>query len=256
MKVLIVDDEAHARGRLASLLEEIDAETGIGIEIVGEAGDGMVALELAQSARPDLILLDIAMPEVDGLDVARHLSEPRPLVIFQTAYHEYALEAFDRQALDYVVKPIKKARLIQALERAKGRLATLERAGAWNGGALDEIGSLLGHSRVRPARMLVRHGAGHRLLAVRDVLRFSAEEGLVRAHTNRDAPVADYTLAELEARFAADFIRVSRADLVSLTHIQRIVGNGDGSATLTLSDGSSVHVSRRRAADVKRALDT
>src|SRR5688572_9389174 len=103
MRILIVDDEAAARSRLASLIEEIDAE---GTEIVGEAPDGMRALELVRRARPDVLLLDITMPEVDGFDVARHLPEPRPLVIFQTAHHEFALQAFDHDALDYVVKPV------------------------------------------------------------------------------------------------------------------------------------------------------
>jgi len=252
MRLLIVDDEAAARRRLASLVEEIDPAD---IEIVGEAHDGVAALELVRSRQPDVILLDIAMPEVDGLDVARHLPEPRPLVIFQTAYHEYALQAFDQQALDYVVKPVRKERLAQALERARGRLAMLQQADRWNAASLERLGSALGYQRVRPARLLVRHGTGHRLLPVRDVMRFSAADGLVHAHTSEGAPVTDYTLGELEARLAGGFVRVSRADLVNLSQVQRIVSNGDGSATLTLGDGTAVHVSRRRAADVRRTLD-
>src|SRR5512145_2783763 len=114
MRILIVDDEAPARRRLASMLEEIASED---VEIIGEADNGMTALELARSSRPDVILLDIAMPEVDGFDVARHLAEPRPLIIFQTAYHEHALQAFDHGALDYVVKPVRKERLARAIER-------------------------------------------------------------------------------------------------------------------------------------------
>ncbi len=251
MRLLIVDDEAAARTRLASLVEEIDPD----IEIVGEAADGVAALELVRTARPDVILLDIAMPEVDGLDVARHLPQPRPLIIFQTAYHEYALEAFDQQALDYVVKPVRMERLAQALERARGRLTTLERAGMWSPGSLEKLGSALGHQRALPARLLVRQGAGHRLLPLRDVLRFSADEGLVHAHTREGSSVTDYTLGELETRLAGGFVRVSRADLVNVAHVLRIVSNGDGSATLTLGDGSTVRVSRRRAADVRRALE-
>jgi DNA-binding LytR/AlgR family response regulator len=251
MRLLIVDDEAAARTRLASLVEEIDQ----GIEIVGEAADGVAALELARTAAPDVILLDIAMPEVDGFDVARHLPEPRPLIIFQTAYHEYALEAFDQQALDYVLKPVRRERLAQALERARGRLATLERARLWSPGSLEKLGSALGHRRPHPARLLVRQGAGHRLLPLGEVLRFAADEGLVHAHTREGSPVTDYTLVELETRLAGGFVRVSRADLVNLAHVLRIVSNGDGSATLTLGDGSTVHVSRRRAADVRAALE-
>jgi DNA-binding LytR/AlgR family response regulator len=253
MKILIVDDEAHARRRLAELIEEIDAEyDSLALEIVGEAASGVAALDLARQRRPDVVLLDIAMPEVDGLDVVRHLPEPRPLVIFQTAYEHYALAAFDYQALDYVVKPVRKERLARALERARDRMATVPPALA--GVSLDAIGTALGHTRVRPARVLVRDGAGHRLLAVRDVLRFNAGDGLVRAVTARESAATDYTLGELETRLGSDFVRVSRADLVHVAHVARVLGSGDGSATLVMSDGARVHVSRRRAAGVKRAL--
>ena len=252
MRILIVDDEAAARSRLASLIEEIDAA---GMEIVGEASDGVRALELARSARPDVLLLDITMPEVDGFDVARHLPEPRPLVIFQTAHHEFALQAFDHDALDYVVKPVRRERLAQALERARARLASLKPPSGWAPDALSRLGSALGYQPARPTRLLVRHGAGHRLLLLSEVLRFSAADAVVYAHTISGSPIADYTLAELEARFAGAFVRASRSDLVNVAHIERIVSNGDGSATLTLSDRTNVRVSRRRAADVRSVLD-
>jgi len=254
MKILIVDDEAHARRRLAALVEEIDAEyDGLALEIVGEAASGIAALDLARERRPDVLLLDIAMPEVDGLDVVRHLPEPRPLVIFQTAYEQYALEAFDHQALDYVVKPVRKDRLARALERARDRIAAVHPA--LGRASLDQIGAALGHTRVRPARVLVRDGAGHRLIAVRDVIRFAAGDGLVRAITARESAVTDYTIGELETRLGSDFVRVSRADLVHIAHVARVLGTGDGAATLVMSDGARVHVSRRRAADVRRGLE-
>jgi len=260
MRVLIVDDEAPARRRLAGLIEEIDQETAAAeatarLEIVGEAADGASALELVRSTTPDVVLLDVAMPEVDGLDVARHLKEPRPLIIFQTAYHEYALQAFEEQALDFVVKPVKKDRLAQALERARIRLATLQKAGLLTPDGLQRLGSALGHQRIRPARLLVRQGAGHRLLPIRSVSRFSAAEGLVHAHTATETPVTDYTLGELEERLGSGFVRISRADLVNVTHVERITSNGDGSATIRLSTGEALRVSRRRAADVRRLLE-
>jgi DNA-binding LytR/AlgR family response regulator len=250
MKVLIVDDEAAARRRLAQLVEEIDPT---GIEIVGEAADGIRALTLVEERRPDVILLDIAMPEVDGFDVARHLRPPRPLVIFQTAYHEFALKAFDHEALDYVTKPVRKERLAQALERARARLA-IRPAAEFQPGALERLGATLGYERARPARLLVRQGAGHRLVAMRDILRFAADAGLVYAHAAAGSSVVDYTLGELETRTAGSFVRVSRADLVNLVHVQTIASNGDGSATLTLHGGHRVRVSRRRAAEVRKIL--
>src|SRR5512134_2503213 len=100
MRALIVDDEAAARTRLAALLAELD------VEVVGEASDGVAALDEIRALRPDVVLLDIVMPEADGFEVARHLPEPKPLVIFQTAYGDRALTAFDHEAVDYVVKPI------------------------------------------------------------------------------------------------------------------------------------------------------
>jgi two-component system, LytTR family, response regulator AlgR len=249
LRVLIVDDEPAARGRLAALIEEIDPT---GVEIVGEAGDGVAALDLARERNPDVILLDIAMREIDGFDVARHLAAPRPLIIFQTAYSEYALQAFEHDALDYVVKPVRRERLAQALERARARLTLRP---SWDATALEQLGVALGHRSARPARLLVRHGAGHKLVTVREILRFTAADGLVYAQTAVGTSVTDYTLNELETRMGDGFARVSRADLVNIGQVRGIASNGDGSATLTLSDGTAVHVSRRRTVEVRRALE-
>ena len=249
MRVLIVDDEEAARRRLALLLAELD------VEVVGEAAHGLEALQIVQDRRPDLLLLDIAMPEVDGFDVARHLPEPRPLIVFQTAYDEYALQAFDHEALDYVVKPVTRERLAQALERARRRLAERE-APALTGDLFARLEAAVRRPRA-PVRMrlLVREGRGHRLLPLRQILRFTAEEGLAYAHTRERRYLTDYTLHELEERSAGLFARVSRTDLVNLDAVEHLVRGGDGSATLTLADGSTVRVSRRRAAELKAALE-
>lgn len=248
MRVLIVDDEAAARTRLAALLAELD------VEVVGEASDGVSALDEIRALRPDVVLLDIVMPEADGFEVARHLPEPKPLVIFQTAYGDRALTAFDHEAVDYVVKPISLVRLRQAIDRARRRLAERSAAGI-TPALLARIEAAAGTSRpVRRTRVLVRHGAGHRALPLRDVLRFVAEEGLVYAVTPAGRHLTDYTLNELEARLSGIFVRANRAELAQLDRIERLTSNGDGSATLTLADGTVVHVSRRRAASVRRAL--
>jgi DNA-binding LytR/AlgR family response regulator len=251
VRVLIVDDEAAARRRLAALIEEVGEAD---LEIVGEASSGLEALDLTRDRRPDVVLLDIAMPEVDGFDVARHLPSPRPLVIFQTAYHEYALQAFEHEALDYVVKPVTRERLAQALERARGRLAERRPPDGIDSGTLERLGTALGYQPARPARILVRHAAGHRLVPVREILRFRADEGLVYADASAGSAATDYTLNELEARMRGTFVRVSRAELVSVAYVQGIASNGDGSATLTLTGGTTVHVARRRAAAVREAL--
>jgi DNA-binding LytR/AlgR family response regulator len=249
MRALIVDDEPAARLRLATMLEELD------VEVVGEATNGVEALELARDRRPDVLLLDIVMPEVDGFDVARHLPEPRPLVIFQTAHDEHALRAFDHEAVDYVVKPVTLVRLERALARARRRLAEAERTPLPRA-LLERLEAAVAHAAPAPAkpRLLVRDHGGHRLLALADVVRFATDGGVVFAFTDTGRFLTDYTLGELEARTAGGFVRCSRGDLVQIDRIRRIASNPDGSALLTLADGGKVRVSRRRSADVRQAL--
>jgi DNA-binding LytR/AlgR family response regulator len=247
VRVLIVDDEAAARARLARMLEELD------VECAGEAESGVRALEQVRALRPTLLLLDIAMPEVDGFDVARHLPEPRPLIVFQTAHDEHALRAFEHEAVDYIVKPVTLERLAAALERARRRLQRADDS-TLSSELLQRLQAELGAAARRP-RILVRHGSGHRLVALRDVARFCAEQGLVEVHASGERHGCDYTLVELEARTAGEFVRASRSELVNLAHVERIASNGDGSARLTLRDGSTVRVSRRRATTVRLALD-
>ena len=247
MRVLIVDDEPNARRRLGIMLEELD------VEVAGEAGNGVEALQLVRERAPDVLLLDISMPEVDGFDVARHLPEPRPLLIFQTAYHEYALKAFEHEALDYVVKPVTLDRLKNALERAQRRIDA-HRPVELSPELLQRLTNAVGESN-RAARVLVNDGTGHRLLGYRDINRFVAEEGRVFAQTNTARFACDYTLNELEERTTGSFVRASRAELVNIERIQRIESSGEGLAVLTLLDGYRVNVSRRRVPDVRRVLE-
>jgi len=250
MRVLIVDDEPAARERLARMLAELD------VEVAGEAADGLAALDLAARLRPDVVLLDIEMPEVSGLDVARRLAEPRPLVVFQTAFDQYALDAFEREALDFLLKPVTRERLGQALARAGRRLAereTITRVTAEMAARLEQVIHRQAPPRP-PRRLLVRYQAGHRLLPVAEIDRFVAEDGVVYAATRTARHLVDDSLDELERRLAALFVRASRADLVAIDRIDRIVGNGDGSATIALTDGTTCRVSRRRAAGVRAAL--
>ena len=244
MRALVVDDEAPARRRLADLLEEL------GVEVLGEAANGLEALEIARHRRPEVIFLDVSMPEVDGFDVARHLDEPRPLIVFQTAYTQFAVKAFDHEALDFIVKPVTRERLAQAIDRVSRRTA----AAQWDVSELARFGATIGHVATRPERLLVRHGSEHRLLPVADIERFTTEEGLVCANTPAGVHGTDYTLNELEERLRGVFVRTSRSELVAVARITAIRSNGDGSATLTLASGVTVHVSRRRAAGVRNLL--
>lgn len=244
MRALVVDDEAAARRRLADLLEEL------GVEVVGEAANGLSALDMTRDRQPDVLFLDVSMPEVDGFDVARHLPDPRPLIVFQTAYTEFAVKAFEHDALDYLVKPVTRDRLAQAIERIARRTP----ASTWSTGDLATFGAAIGHVALRPERLLVRHGAGHRLIPLAEIERFTAAEGLVYAHVASGTLGTDYTLNELEDRLRGAFVRASRSDLVNVRLVTAIASNGDGSATLTLASGAAVHVSRRRSAAVRSAF--
>ncbi len=248
VRVLIVDDEPAARRRLEIMLGELD------IEVVGQATNGIEALELIAAHQPDVVLLDIAMPEVDGFDVARHLPDPKPLIVFQTAYDDFALEAFDHEAVDYVVKPVTLERLQRALERANRRLATHAEP-VFSPELVERLqAAIRSGTSVHKARLLVREGSGHRLVSLSDIIRITSKDGALRAHATTGTYFADYTLVELEERGGGRFLRPNRSELVNVAHIERIESTGDGSATLTLSEGTSVHVSRRRASEVRRLL--
>ncbi len=249
VRVLVVDDESAARRRLSIMLAELD------VELVGEAANGLDALRLARERKPDLLLLDITMPEVDGFDVAQHLPEPKPLIVFQTAFDEFALEAFDHEAIDYLVKPVTLPKLQRAIERARERWESVRGQGL-SSDVLQQLRSALKPGAGAPARVLVRDQGGHRLVSYRDILLFRAEQGTVRARIDDNDFLTDYTLADLEQRLGPAFVRPSRSELVNLERVERIASNGDGSATLTLLGGTTIHVTRRRAADVKRHLES
>jgi DNA-binding LytR/AlgR family response regulator len=245
MRALVVDDEAPARRRLADLLDEL------GVAVIGEAGNGLEALDLARARHPDVIFLDIAMPEVDGFDVARRLDDPRPFIVFQTAYAEFAVAAFEHEALDYLVKPVTRERLAQAVNRIERRATP---PAAWDPEQLAQFGAAIRHTSGRPERVLVRQGPGHALVPVADIEHFTSDERLVYAHTAAAAHGTDYTLTDLEERLGGAFVRVSRSALVNLAQVVGIASDGDGSATLTLRSGRAVPVSRRRSGAIRALL--
>ncbi len=185
MRVLIVDDEAAARRRLSIMLDDLD------VEVVGEAENGVQALELVVERRPDVLMLDISMPEVDGFDVARHLPDPKPLIVFQTAYDEHALEAFEHEAVDYLVKPVSRRKLERALDRVRERLGDGGAGGSSAGissAVLRQLRSAVAPSLAATTpRVLVRERGGHRLVPYREIVLFAAAEGVVYAHTEESS---------------------------------------------------------------------
>jgi two-component system response regulator AlgR len=241
--VLIVDDESPARARLRQLIEDLGEW-----QIAGEAAHGRQALDLCHSLDPDVVLLDIRMPEMDGLQVARHLTslEDGPAVIFTTAYSDYAIQAFDAQAIGYVVKPVRRERLQRALQQAarltRHDVAALAAAGGTSGART--------HICVRKAR-------GLRLVPIADILGFQADQKYVTLLLADGEEVIDETLKDLELEFPEQFIRIHRNTLVALRQLERVETTDDGRSLAWLAGrGEPLPISRRLIAEVKRRVVT
>ena len=238
MKVVVVDDEPLARERLRALLAEC-----AGVEVVAEAGDGLAALQACAEFQPDVVLLDIAMPGVDGMEVARHLAafEPRPAVVFCTAYDEHALSAFEAEAIDYLMKPVRGERLASALERARIFLA-----GRGNGAAPGAAGK---HAR---SHLCARLRGSLRLIPVEEVHYLHAEEKYVVVHHARGEDLIEESLKSLEDEFGERFVRIHRNCLVARHELVELRRNGDGRVHAILRHGAEpLEVSRRCVAGLR-----
>jgi two-component system response regulator AlgR len=232
MRVLIADDEPLARQRLRDLLAEIG-----GHELIGEAANGREAIELCDALEPDLILLDIQMPVLDGLEAARHLSsfDPAPAVVFCTAYDEHALAAFEARAVDYLVKPIRRERLAEALERA--RRYTGERAAA--------VAEALPAAQKR-THLCARLRGSLRLIPLEDVYFMQAEEKYVVVHHGRGDDLIEDSLKALEQEFGDRFLRIHRNCLVAREELQELRRDAEGRVQVKLRNvDAPLEVSRR-----------
>ena len=229
MKVILVDDEPIARDRLRQLLADVGD-----VDIVAEAGDGIEALHACAAHDPDLVLLDIAMPGVDGLEVARHLAafEPRPAVVFCTAFDAHALSAFEAQAIDYLVKPVRAERLSAALERVRTFAAGRQHAETANG--------------AERTHLCARLGGSLRLIPVEEVHYLQAEEKYVVVHHARGRDLIEESLKSLEDEFGERFVRIHRNCLVARHELMELRRDGDGHVHAVLRHGEHpLEVSRR-----------
>lgn len=238
MKVLIADDEPLARERLRVLL----CAHG-DVSVVAESADGRSTLEACERERPDVVLLDIAMPGVDGLDVARHLArfEPRPAVVFCTAYDSHALSAFEAAAIDYLMKPVRGERLAAALERARTFLA----------GRVGAAAPAAPGRRVLCARLR----GNLRLIPLEDVFYLQAEEKYVVVHHVHGEDLIEESLRSLEEEFGARFVRIHRNCLVSRQRLQELRRTAAGQVQAVLRGvAQPLEVSRRCVAALKAEL--
>jgi len=244
-RTLIVDDEAPARERLRRLLSGIE-----GVELIGEAEDGPQAVEMIEKERPDLVLLDIQMPGLDGFGVIEALADPPP-VIFVTAYDEYAIRAFEVNALDYLLKPFSRERLEKAVRRAQEALAE-ERDFAARLGPLLE--SLAAQGRYL-TRLAARDRDRIRVLDVDEVDWIGVEGEQVAVHVGEQAYPTRRTLAELEARLdPAHFFRAHRSAIVNLERVVEVIPWFKGSHRLRLTTGAEVDLSRVQARALRKVL--
>ncbi len=250
LRVVIADDEPRARQYLERLLAEHD-----GVEVVGAARNGAEAFALIARTRPDAVFLDIHMPDISGLEVARHLKgEDAPVVVFVTAYDQHAVEAFELAALDYVLKPLRRERLADTLERVRAELRNAHRPAP--AAAVREAleSEPLRRQNAPLLRLPVRHRREVRLLDLADVPLVFSRDRLVLARSEGKEFLVDYTLQELETRLPdGQFVRVHRGALVNVNAIESY-GAEDGVLVLRLKDGTRVEASERRAADVRRRL--
>jgi DNA-binding LytR/AlgR family response regulator len=245
MRTLIVDDEAPARERLKRLLADIE-----GVELIGEAEGGVQAVEMIERERPDLVLLDIQMPGLDGFGVIEALEDP-PLVIFVTAYDEYAIRAFEVNALDYLLKPFSRGRLEKAVRRAQEALAE-EQDFAMRLGPLLE--SLATQGRYL-TRLAVRDRDRICVLDVDEVDWIDVEDEQVMVHVGDRAYLIRRTLTELEARLdPAHFFRAHRSAIVNLSRVKEVIPWFKGSHKLRLITGAEVELSRARARALRKIL--
>jgi two-component system, LytTR family, response regulator len=260
LRVLIVDDERLPRQRLLRLLEEVP-----NTECVGECANGRSTVEAIESLLPDLVLLDVRMPGMGGLEVARALTGHVPFVIFVTAFDEYALSAFEVHAIDYLLKPVERERFVAAVERARvlvsstsaaqrhERLLALLKDDAQAGEGADARASLgdptapqvAGDSAVFPRRFLVKGDGQMYFVAVDDIDWIEAYGNYVRLHVGKGVHLIRETLGNIERKLdPTRFARVHRSSVVNLDRVARMDLWGAGDYVVLLKDGTKLKLSR------------
>jgi two-component system LytT family response regulator len=240
--VVIVDDEPPARELLRGY-----ATARADVEVVGEAEDGAAAVEVIRSTEPDVVLLDVQMPGVDGFEVLAQLEglSPLPRVVFVTAYDRHAVRAFEVNAVDYLLKPVTRERFDRAVERCLHSPAPPPELAPF----LEDVG------RLTPARLLIRDRGRIVLLPVASVDRLESEGDYVRVHSGGRSHLLEKTLAEMEVLLAPHgFVRIHRSAMVNLERVKELYAEGSGRYRLLLQDGTQLMVSRSYSQTFRKPL--
>lgn len=262
VRAIVVDDEPPARARLVRMLEAIDA-----VEVVAEAENGPDALSVIQQTEADVVFLDIRMPGISGLEVASRLTETStsPAVIFTTAYDEHALAAFDARAVDYLLKPIRAARLEEAVARIRGRRLATPSSDA-DRGAIEDQGENHGQNQgehpdeaepesLRPETLTGQYGSALRTVAVSDIRFLRADQKYVEARFEDGVLLLDASLVTLEQSLGERFIRIHRNALAAVEHIIGLERSADGGHVVELSGVTEkLEVSRRMVGRVRATV--
>src|SRR5215204_5504302 len=253
LRIIIADDERPAREFLKTVLREFEDA-----EIVGEAENGADAVELIKQLKPDLALLDLRMPEISGLEAVRHLRKSQmPLVAFVTAYDEYAVQAFEVNAVDYLLKPVEKSRLRETLNRAHERLEQED----WRAVETENIKNAAEtYNETARAEFLERIPVKKRgeifLVPVSEIASIVADGELLHITTDKNQKyVINYRLKDLEMRLAPDkFVRLSRGAIANLEMISRVSPMPGGTYLITLKNGQEIASSRLQSKILRERL--
>jgi two-component system LytT family response regulator/two-component system response regulator LytT len=254
LRVLIVDDEQLARDELCYQLGRLGE-----VEVVGQAGNGPEALSAVERAQPDVVFLDIQMPGLNGFEIARRLLESpdrAPALVFVTAFDQHAVEAFEVNAVDYLLKPVDAGRLEQALTRARRRLS-LDRPGPLND-QLEQLVKMMSNRQVRRDQVAVKVGERFLLVHAEEIIYASLADESINIVTGQVAGTSNYrTLDELQARLDPEvFWRVHRSHLVNINKIKEIVPWFSRNYILRMKDakGTEIPVSRSQTKRLREYL--
>jgi two-component system LytT family response regulator len=257
IRCVIVDDEPLLREGMRLLLSKQED-----IEVVGECGDGADAVEVINVMNPDLVFLDVQMPQMSGFEVLAQLDERQlPMIVFVTAYDQYAVDAFEVRALDYLLKPFTDERFTDALDRARGRLGEAEQARIAGQVAelvhylaTEKAGPLRGQSPY-PHRLAVKDRKRVRFVRVSDIIWIESAGNYVHLHTRDQKHLVRQTMKNLEERLDPDqFARVHRTAIVNLAFVQEIHDGDYGDAEIHLKTGGRVPISRTHRSSLKERL--
>jgi two-component system LytT family response regulator len=251
IRTLIVDDEPLAREKLRRFLDDVDD-----FEVVGECRDGREAFEAIDRQRPDLVFLDVQMPEMDGFEVLENLPQDElPTVIFVTAYDQYALKAFDVHAVDYLLKPFDRDRFKKALERARTEIERRE-----VGEMREKLLALLGDAGVRgarhPERLVVKSSGRVVFLKVDDIDWVDAAGNYVKIHAAGETHQLRETMSRLEDRLDPEkFLRIHRSTIVNIERIRELQQQFHGDYLVVLKNGQRLTLSRSYRDRIQELLD-